>query len=119
MKKGYMFMLDVSIAIIIMLIAASLFFFKFFQADKTLYFTEQLSHDVVGVLASTHIKDLCSVSGPGPCSCPNYPKVGSVVCSSVVSDYEANMLSMMSGTNVLHEISHIYPNIIHMCASSI
>ena len=30
-----------------------------------------------------------------------------------------NMLSMMFGVNVLHEISHIYPNIIHMCISPI
>ena len=30
-----------------------------------------------------------------------------------------NMLSRMFGVNVPHEISHIYPNIIHMCTSSI
>ena len=96
MKKGYMFMLDVAIAIVILLIAAALFFFKFFEADKTLYFTEQLSHDVVGVLGSTKISDLCVNAGQSSCSCPNYVRLQSIVCGGTLKDYNANLLSMTS-----------------------
>ena len=98
MKKGYMFMLDVAIAIVILLLAASLFFFKFFHADKTLYFTEQLSHDVVGVLGSTKIGDLCMGTETASCQCPNYKKIEAIVCSGAIKDYNANLLSMISET---------------------
>ena len=95
-KKGYMFILDVAVAIVILIIAATIFFYNFFQSNKTIYVTEQLSHDVVGVLASTKIPDLCSGMGTASCTCPRYSKIQSIVCAGAVKDYNANLLSMTS-----------------------
>jgi hypothetical protein len=96
-KKAYMFTLDLIIAIVVLIIGVAIIFYNFIQSNKTVYFTEQLSEDIVGVLSYTEINDLCSPNiDPALCSCPNYPQVERIVCSGRLLDTDTNMLSMMS-----------------------
>ena len=95
-KKGYIFILDVTIALVILIIGGALLFYNFATTKKTIYHTEQLSEDLIGVLAHTNIKDLCIDPGEPSCNCPNYPELEDIVCSNLLQDVDANILSMMS-----------------------
>jgi hypothetical protein len=81
-KKAYMFILDVTIAIVILLVAATLLYYKFTHITDPVYFTEQLSEDIVGVMSYTTLPDICiDLDSPG-CNCPNYPKIEEISCNS-------------------------------------
>ena len=98
-KKGYMFILDATIAIIILIIGVAVLFYKFAPSNETIYYTEQLSEDVIGVLFYTNIKDLCTNPGvSGLCECRNYPKLQNIVCyyPPLIYDFDASLLSMIS-----------------------
>lgn len=100
-KKAYMFTLDLTIAIIILIVGIGIIFYNFISGNKTIYFTEQLSEDIIGVLSYTQMNDLCTnVSEPG-CDCPNYKNLTQIVCSNSpcmgqLKDDNGNLLSMMS-----------------------
>ncbi|KYK24400.1 hypothetical protein AYK26_06900 [Euryarchaeota archaeon SM23-78] len=96
-KKGYMFTLDVTISIIILVIGVALIFYNF-RTIRTVYFTEQLSEDIIGVMAYTTINDLCidPANQAGICDCPNYINLTKIVCSGKLQDVNASLLSMIS-----------------------
>jgi hypothetical protein len=98
-KKGYVFTLDLVISLIILIMGIALIFYKYASVNKTIYFTEQMSEDIIGVLAYTRITDLCTnVNDPSRCDCPNYQSIKAVVCSTSpkLMDTDANLLSMTS-----------------------
>jgi len=98
-KKGYMYILDVLIAVTILLVGIAVLFYQYQLPNKTVYFTDQLSEDIVGVLASTKITEYCANPGNPDktvCSCPNYLNLSQIVCSSLLVDTNANLLSMAS-----------------------
>jgi hypothetical protein len=95
-KKAFVFTLDMMIAIIVLVIGIVIMFYRFTSGLKTIYFTEQLSEDMIGVLSYTNIKDLCiDVGGPN-CDCPRYSNITMIVCSGNLRDVDANLLSMTS-----------------------
>lgn len=98
-KKGYMFILDVAIAITIIIIASVILFYNYRSSNKIIYYTDQLSEDVIGVLSHTQIKDLCLKPGSPAdegCDCPNYKNLTQIICNKLLKDFDANLLSMMS-----------------------
>ncbi len=97
-KKGYIFVTDVAVAITIMIIAAALFFYNYRPTQRTAYYNEQLSRDVIGVLSITKISDLCVNPGSAvSCDCPNYDNLTRIVCSGInIKDFDADLLSMTS-----------------------
>jgi hypothetical protein len=116
-KKAFVFTLDMMIAIIVLIIGIVIMFYKFTSGLKTIYFTEQLSEDMIGVLSYTNIKDLCINPGESSgCDCPNYRNLTQIVCSGNLRDMDANLLSMTSEVlerglvdgnvtkNMIHEI---------------
>jgi hypothetical protein len=78
MKKGYLFTLDAAIAILILIVGFTILYYQFAAENRTVYFTDRLSEDIIGVLAHTKVSDLCSL-GSG-CECPNYPSLNQLVC---------------------------------------
>ena len=97
-KKGYMFTVDVTIAIILLVIGIAFLFYNF-KSSKTVYFTEQLAEDIIGVLAYTNTRDLCIDPGIGAsegCACPNYPNLSRIVCNENLKDADTNLLSVLS-----------------------
>jgi hypothetical protein len=100
-KKAYMFTLDLTIAIIILVIGISILFFRFGSGNKTIYFTEQLSEDIIGVMSYTNINDLCVNVGESDCDCPRYSNLTQIVCShspciAPLQDRNGSLLSMIS-----------------------
>jgi hypothetical protein len=101
-KKAYMFTLDLTIAIIVLVIGVAVIFYNFISSNKTIYFTEQLSEDIIGVMAYTNLDDLCiNLDTPATCKCPNYPNLTIMACSRApcgipMKDVDTNLLSMMS-----------------------
>lgn len=96
-KSGYVFVLDVTIAAIILLIGITLLFYTFSQKERNYYLTDQLSNDIIGVLAETDITDLCVNPGPSAfCSCPNYDKLSVLVCNDYLRSEEGSLLSLFS-----------------------
>ena len=98
-KKAYMFTLDLTIAIIILIVGVTILFYHFFASNRTIYFTEQLSEDIIGVLSYTKITDLCVNPGTtvgNGCNCQNYPRLTAIVCTDKILDTDADLLSMMS-----------------------
>lgn len=95
-KKAYMFTVDLVIAIIALIIGLALLFYKFASVSKTIYFTEQISEDIIGVLAYTKTSDLCVNIWNDECDCPNYPNLEDVVCRELLHDKDTNLLSVMT-----------------------
>lgn len=100
-KKGYMFVLDVAIAIAILIIGSAVLFYNYRSSNKIIYYTEQLSDDIIGVMSHTKITDLCLNPGTSildGCLCPNYNNLEQIVCAdpTVIRDFDANLLSMTS-----------------------
>lgn len=95
-KKAYMYIVDVTIAATILLIGIAIMFYTLSAKDRTIYFTEQLSEDIIGVLSYTQITDLCVNPGGAGCSCPRYPKLHDVVCGGQLNQYDGSILSMFS-----------------------
>jgi len=97
-KKGYMFTIDVTIALIVLVIGVTVLFYNFSTKDKTIYFTEQISEDMIGVMAYTDLDDLCSNTGTPTCDCPNYVELSQIVCRSspTLRSYDVNLLGMFS-----------------------
>lgn len=98
-KKGYVYVLDVVIAALLLLVGLALLFYGYPQKDYTPYFTDRLSEDIVGVLSETQITDLCDNPGQNiGCSCPNYPELRDIVCTNLLHDTDASLLSLFSET---------------------
>lgn len=100
-KKGYMFTVDLTIAIIMLVIGISILFFRFASGNKTIYFTEQLSEDIIGVMSYTKINDLCNDVGESTCNCPHYINLTQIACSqspciASLQDTDGTLLSMIS-----------------------
>jgi flagellar basal body-associated protein FliL len=95
-KKAYMFTLDLTIAIIVLVIGVAIIFYNFISSNKTIYFTEQLSEDIIGVMAYTNLHDLCKGFGSDECNCPNYPNLTMIACDSQLRDNDASILSALS-----------------------
>jgi hypothetical protein len=100
-KKAFMFTVDLTIAIIILVIGIGVIFYNFISSNKTIYFTEQLSEDIIGVLSYTQISDLCTDIGGPDCDCPNYKNLTIIACSNSpcvgqLQDADGNLLSMIS-----------------------
>jgi hypothetical protein len=102
-KKGYMFTVDVTLAIIILVIGVLLLYYNYYRTNEIVYFTEQISQDIIGVMAYTNVKDLCNNPGMtvGPCSCPNYPPLEDaalqeIVCSDKLMNNETSLLGMIN-----------------------
>lgn len=93
-----MFTIDVTIALIVLVIGVAVLFYNFSTKDKIIYFTEQLSEDMIGVMAYTDLDDLCSATGSPTCDCPNYPELTQIVCraSPRLQSYDVNLLGMFS-----------------------
>jgi len=96
-KKGYVFVLDVTIASIILLIGITLLFYAFSERDRTYYLTDQLSNDIVGVLAATNIQDLCKDVDTSSCSCDRYEKLNEIICDNdYLTEKKGDLLSLFS-----------------------
>jgi hypothetical protein len=96
-KKAYMFTIDLIIAIIALLIGLALIYYKFSSVNKNIYFTEQISEDIIGVLAYTSTHDLClNLGNASTCTCPRYQNLSQVVCGGLLQDRDTNILSMIS-----------------------
>jgi flagellar basal body-associated protein FliL len=96
-KKAYMFTLDLTIAIIVLVIGVAIIFYNFISSNKTIYFTEQLSEDIIGVMAYTNLDDLCTdLNTPATCKCPNYPNLTMIACEPQLRDTDASILSALS-----------------------
>jgi hypothetical protein len=96
-RKGYMFMMDVIIAIIISVAGFTLLTYNYNSEKETGFFSEKLSEDVIGVMAYTSISDLCIDPGdPVTCNCPNYEKLELVVCSGNLQNVDTSLMGMMS-----------------------
>jgi len=100
-KKAYMFTLDLTIAIILLVIGISILFFRFASENKTVYFTEQLSEDIIGVMSYTNINDLCVNIGESGCNCSRYSNLTRIACGhspcvSQLQDRNGSLLSMIS-----------------------
>ena len=102
MKKGYVFTLDAAIAILILLIGFAIIYYQFSGENRTTYFTDRLSEDVIGVLAHTKVSDLC-VTGSG-CGCPNYPNLTKLVCEPALRTADPTLLEMF--TEVIETGTH-------------
>ncbi|MBD3204275.1 hypothetical protein GF327_08330, partial [Candidatus Woesearchaeota archaeon] len=96
MKKGYIYLVDVIFAIMIILIGTVFLYYKFSLPPEHVFITEQLSEDIIGVLFYTKIDDLCINPGEAGCDCPSYSNLTEIVCNSNLYDYETNLLSMIS-----------------------
>jgi hypothetical protein len=116
MKKGYMFTLDAAIAIFILIIGLSIVFFQYSKETQTLYITEHISEDIIGVLGQTNVSDLCSFNGG--CSCL-YQSLQYSICTQndpLLVGYEGSVLSMFavmikSGTHTGDEVEDIIHDI--------
>lgn len=96
-KKAYMFTIDLVIAIIALIIGLALMFYKFSSVNKNIYFTEQISEDIIGVLAYTSTHDLClNLGNSSTCTCPRYQNLSQVVCGGLLQDPDTNILSLIS-----------------------
>ncbi|MBN2459926.1 hypothetical protein JXB28_06600 [Candidatus Woesearchaeota archaeon] len=96
-KRAYLFTVDLVIAIIALIIGLALLFYKFSSVNKTIYFTEQISEDIIGVLAYTSTHDLClNLDNTSTCTCPNYDELEQVVCGEYLQDKDTNLLSVMT-----------------------
>jgi len=95
-KKGYIFTLDVIIAIVILVIGTTIYFYNFYLQDKPIFFTEQISEDVVGVMSFTRLNDLCFNPGESSCQCINYPRLEQLVCRDTLQDPDGTILTLIS-----------------------
>jgi hypothetical protein len=96
-KKGIIFTLDVTIAIIILIIGLVIIFYSFKSSSRTVYFTEQLSEDIIGVLSYTNIQDLCTNVGKATgCRCPNYLTLQIIACNKNLMSRDGSLLSVLS-----------------------
>ena len=95
-KKGYMFLLDAVLAVLILFIGSALIYYYTANNSRNLYNTDKLADDIVGVLFYTQISDLCITPGEPGCSCPNYQELDDLVCSGSIENYDTNLLGMMS-----------------------
>jgi hypothetical protein len=95
-KKSYMFMLDAAIAIVMLIVGMAILFYSFYQENRPVYFADQLSDDIVGVLSNTKVDDLCmNLDEPG-CICPKYSNLSLMVCSGTLKNVDTDVLSMLS-----------------------
>ncbi len=96
-KKGYMFIVDALVAIVVLVIGLSFILYDNLYDTTPYYNTEQLSEDVVGVLFETQIKDMCINPGIAGCDCGSYKKLEDIVCvNNVVNNYDNSLLGMIS-----------------------
>lgn len=97
-KKGYMFTIDVTIALIVLVFGVAVLFYNFTSGSKIIYFTEQISEDIIGVMAYTNLNDLCLNMATDTCTCPLYPELQNIVCrtSPRLQSYDVSLLGMLS-----------------------
>ena len=95
-KKGIIFTLDVTIAIIVLIIGLILIFYSFKPSSRTVYFTEQLSEDIIGVLSYAQLEDLCVNLGAASCNCINYPNLTTIACDPNLRSIDGSILSALS-----------------------
>ena len=92
-----MFILDATIAIIIIVVAATLLFYNFLRVDRPVYFTERISEDIIGVMSYTKLTDICvDLYDEDNCDCPKYPKIKDVACSYKTTNKDSSVLSMLN-----------------------
>jgi len=77
-KKGYYYALDVTLAIIIIIVGVLFILAKSIYEPEKMY-TYQVSTDMVNVLHDTKLKDVCTSLTP-PCAC-NYDNL-TMLCNS-------------------------------------
>lgn len=88
-KRGYIFTMDVFIAIIIIVVGIVVLLGMFSYAPEKAK-TDELSTDVIGLLASIKIKELCTITSSS-CSC-TYTTLESI-CSEI-DDEEISLLEL-------------------------
>jgi len=97
MAKGYMFAIDVTFAILLLIISLSIMLLNFSPNISSPFFTQQLSGDIIGVLSFTNTQDLCFNPGTASgCSCPVYTQLEDLVCNDLIQNSETNLLSLMN-----------------------
>lgn len=90
-------MLDAVIAIIMLIIGMSILYYHFYQDNRSIYITGQLSDDIVGVLSNTQVNDLCiNLDDIATCDCPNYSNLTTIICKGNLKNTNTDLLSMMS-----------------------
>jgi len=94
-KKGYVFTLDATIAILILLIGFTVLYYQFAVDSKTTYFTDRLSEEVIGVMAHTKVSDLCVVT-KDTCDCPNYQTLTNLSCAPRLRADDPTILEMLT-----------------------
>jgi hypothetical protein len=115
MKKGYVFTLDAIVAVIILIIGSMIIYYPFPQEKNTIYFTEQVSQDVMGVLEQVKVTELCSGDHLSGWTCNNYPILQQVLNanpqldvgdSSVLELFAEMIFTGTRGSNDVEEIIH-------------
>ena len=95
MKRGYVFTVDLTIALIILFIGLAIIFYRAPTLEDSSFVTTQLSQDVIGVMAATKVSSLCADVGTPSCACPSYPKIQDV-CTTQIHNKDGSLLSMLS-----------------------
>jgi hypothetical protein len=96
-RKGHVFTLDVIIAIVILSIGIALIFYAFPFKNQNYYFTEQLSENIMDVLANSYTTDFCKNPGTvTDCECPAYPELEPFVCYSNLYAKNGDLLTVMT-----------------------
>lgn len=92
--KGYIFMTDLTLALIIAVIGLSILLVRVQEEDPTtIFITQQLSADVVNVLGETKMSDVCVNPATSSCNC-RYASL-TAVCSDVQNS-DQSLLSVLS-----------------------
>jgi hypothetical protein len=96
-RKGHVFTLDVIIAVVILCVGLAVIFYTFPLKNQNYYFTEQLSEDIMDVMANSYTTDFCSNPGAtAGCECPLYPELEPLVCYDDLYAKNGDLLTLMT-----------------------
>jgi hypothetical protein len=96
MKRGYMFTLDVIIAIVILVVTTAILLDQL-PEQRDDYYIDNMGHDIVNVLSHTRTTDLCTNLGePATCDCPNYDDLEPIACNENIRNTNASILELYS-----------------------
>ncbi len=100
MKKGFVNMIDVVIAVILLVIGILLLLYNMPKSQEKFFFSDMVSNDIIGVLSRTSITEVCENPGLSEaegCECRHYNQtLSKLVCTDTLQNPKESIMEMLA-----------------------
>jgi len=101
-NKGYFYTLDASIGVLLLIVSLVIILgFYYYAPEREL--TDAVSHETIGILASTMVTDVCTKIEVGDCDCGTYTNLTKACSDGTIKNTDVTLLSLLGQLYYLEE----------------